>query len=82
MSWDRAGIEDAPRFVAWLRAPADNVIVLDVSASRRSEAMVNRHLAAVFGFYDFHARSGIEVAASLVAWRRVSRGATSRSCTT
>lgn len=74
VSWDRAGIEDVSRFVAWLRAPADNVIVLDVSASRRSEATVNRHLAAVFGFYDFYARSGIEVAASLVAWRRVSRG--------
>jgi integrase/recombinase XerD len=75
LSWDEAGIEDVSRFVAWLRAPADNVIVLDVSASRRSEATVNRHLAAVFGFYDFHARSGVELAASLVAWRRVSLGA-------
>lgn len=74
VSWDTAGIEEVSRFVAWLRAPADNVIVLDISASRRTEATVNRHLAAVFGFYDFHARSGNEMAASLVAWRRVSRG--------
>jgi hypothetical protein len=49
------------------------VIVLDISASRRSEATVNRHLAAVFAFYDFHARAGIELAASLVAWRRARR---------
>ena len=55
--WDGVGVEDVSRFVAWLRAPADNVIVLDLSASRRSEATVNRHLAAVFGFYDL-ARSG------------------------
>ena len=34
----------------------------------------NRHLAAVFGFYDFHARTGVALAESLVAWRRVPRG--------
>ncbi|MGH2652036.1 MAG: site-specific integrase, partial [Actinomycetota bacterium] len=74
VAWDAAGIEDVSRFVAWLRAPADNVIVLDDTAARRTEATVNRHLAAVFGFYDFHARSGVGLAADLVAWRRVSRG--------
>lgn len=72
--WDEAGIEDVSRFVAWLRAPAGNVIVLDDTAAIRSVATVNRHLAALFGFYDFHARSGVELAASLVAWRRVARG--------
>ena len=35
---------------------------------------MNRHLAAVFGFYEHHARSGVEVAAGLVAWRRIGRG--------
>jgi integrase len=74
LEWERVGVEDVSRFVAWLRAPADNVIVLDDTAAVRSEATVNRHLAAVFGFYDFHARSGVGVAADLVAWRRVSRG--------
>jgi integrase len=73
-AWDAAGVEDVSEFVRWLRAPADNVIVLDISASRRSEATVNRHLAAVFAFYDFHARAGVELAESLVAWRRVPRG--------
>lgn len=74
LAWDAAGIEDVSRFVAWLRAPADNVIVLDDTAGLRSAATVNRHLAALFGFYDFHARSGVGLAADLVAWRRVSRG--------
>lgn len=73
-SFDAAGVEDVSEFVRWLRAPADNVIVLDISASQRSESTVNRHLAAVFAFYDFHARAGVELADSLVAWRRVPRG--------
>ncbi len=72
--WEHVGVEDVSRFVGWLRAPADNVIVLDDTAAVRSEATVNRHLAALFGFYEFHARSGVGVAADLVAWRRVSRG--------
>ena len=74
VDWRKATVELVSRFVAWLRAPAANVIVLDGSAARRSAATVNRHLAAVFGFYDFHARAGVAVAADLVAWRRVGRG--------
>jgi integrase len=74
VSWAEVGAEDVARFVAWLRAPAENVIVLDTGSARRSAATVNRHLAAVFGFYDHHARSGVGVATELVAWRRVSRG--------
>jgi len=74
VAWDQVGVEDVSRFVAWLRSPADNVILLDNAAAIRSEATVNRHLAAVFGFYDFHSRSGVGVAVALVAWRRVSRG--------
>ena len=31
--WDSVGIEDVSRFVAWLRAPADNVIVFDDTAA-------------------------------------------------
>lgn len=72
--WSKAGVEDVAGFVTWLRAPAENVIVVDASAARRSESTVNRHLAAVFGFYDFHARNGVTLAESLVAWRRVPRG--------
>lgn len=74
IGWVDAGVEDVSRFVTWLRAPAANVIVLDAGATRRAESTVNRHLAAVFGFYDFHVRDGVVLAESLVAWRRVPRG--------
>lgn len=74
VGWVGAVVEDVSGFVTWLRAPAANVIVFDSSAARRAESTVNRHLAAVFGFYDFHARSGVVLAESLVAWRRVPRG--------
>ena len=74
LSWSEVGIEDVARFVAWLRAPAPNVVVLADGAGVRRPATVNRYLAGVFGFYDHHARSGLGVAAELVAWRRVSRG--------
>jgi integrase/recombinase XerD len=74
LGWQEVGIEDVARFVAWLRAPAANVIVLEAGSATRSPATVNRYLAGVFGFYDHHARAGLGVAAELVAWRRASRG--------
>ena len=72
--WDEAGVEDVARFVAWLRAPAANVVVLADGSGVRRPATVNRYLAGVFGFYDHHARAGLQVAAELVSWRRISRG--------
>ena len=74
LAWDQVGIEDVARFVAWLRAPAPNVVVLAEGAGSRRPASINRYLAGVFGFYDHHARTGVSVACELVAWRRVSRG--------
>jgi integrase/recombinase XerD len=74
VDWAAAGVEVVAPFVSWLRAPADNVIVLDTGTARRSASTVNRHLAGLFGFYEHHARAGVGVAADLVAWRRVSRG--------
>ena len=49
--WDEAGVEDVARFVAWLRAPAANVIVLADGRGARRPATVNWYLAGVFGFY-------------------------------
>ncbi|HZT64218.1 MAG TPA: tyrosine-type recombinase/integrase [Acidimicrobiales bacterium] len=72
--WDDVSVDDVARFVSWLRAPADNVVVLYPGAAVRCPATVNRHLAAVFGLYEHHARSGVDVAPALVAWRRVGRG--------
>lgn len=74
VGWREAGVEQVARFAAWLRAPAGNVIVLDGGDPARAPATVNRHLAAVFGFYDFHARAGVGLAADLIAWRRTGRG--------
>ena len=82
LSWQEVGIEELARFVAWLRGPAPNVVVLAEGAGARRPATVNRYLASVFGFYDHHARSGLGVAAELVAWRRASGAPTSPSCTT
>jgi integrase/recombinase XerD len=45
VGWDEAGVEDVARFVAWLRAPAGNVIVLADGTGVREPATVNRYLA-------------------------------------
>ncbi|MEJ7801077.1 MAG: tyrosine-type recombinase/integrase [Ilumatobacter sp.] len=67
--FEQAGIDDVARFVSWLRAPADNVIVLDESAARRRQSTVNRHLTAVFSFYDHMARLGrCTLAEQLRSW--------------
>jgi len=74
VAWDEASVEDVGRFVAWLRAPAANVVVLDGGTARRSPATVNRYLASVFGLYDHHARAGVGLGSQLVVWRRSNRG--------
>lgn len=71
---DEAGVEHVSRFVGRLRAPAENVTVLPGGTCRCSPATVNKHLAALFSFYDYQARNGVPLAQSLVAWRRVNRG--------
>ncbi len=74
IAWDAVGLDDVGRFVDWLRSPAEGVIVIDAGVSRRAATTVNRHLAAVFGLYGFHARRGVRVAAELVDWRQRGRG--------
>jgi site-specific recombinase XerD len=74
VAWERAQVEDVARFVAHLRAPADNVMMLDAAVPARAPATVNRHLGAVFSFYEYHARSGVALADGLVALRRSGRG--------
>src|SRR5260370_19602710 len=73
VTWDEAGAEDVARFVGWLRAPADNVIVLADGSGTPRPATANRHLAGVFGFYDHHSRTGVQVAAGPVSWPPLSR---------
>jgi integrase/recombinase XerD len=74
LGWDEVRAEHVSRFVAWLRAPADNVVVLEGGSARRSAATVNKHLAALFSFYEYHARNGVPLAQALVTWRRSNRG--------
>ena len=69
-----ATVDHVARFVAWLRAPAENVTVLEGGPARCSPATVNRHLAALFSFYDYQAGNGVPLAQQLVAWRRSNRG--------
>jgi integrase/recombinase XerD len=74
IAFDAVQLDDIGRFVSALRAPAEGVIVIDASLSRRAESTVNRHLAAVFGLYHFHARHGVKVAEELIGWRSGGRG--------
>ncbi len=74
LAFEDVRIDDIGRFVQALRAPAEGVIVIDASASHRAPSTVNRHLAAIFGLYEFHARRGVTVADELISWRRGGRG--------
>jgi integrase/recombinase XerD len=74
LAWDRVSLEQLGLFVAWLRQPADNVVLLAGAQPRRRAATVNRMLSAVMGLYEFHARHGVEVARVLVERTRSGRG--------
>ena len=64
--WSELGLEELGDFTAWLRSPAENVIVLAGGDAARRSSTVNRKLAAVAAFYDFHHRqSGVRVAERL-----------------
>src|SRR5688572_16878776 len=65
LEWDRLTLEQLGLFTAWLRQPADNVVLLAGAEPRRAAATVNRMLSGVMSFYDFHARHGVEVAREL-----------------
>src|SRR6266540_2071611 len=52
LQWDAISLEQLRAFTAWLRSPADNVVVLATGRPARSASTVNRILTAVFGFYE------------------------------
>jgi integrase/recombinase XerD len=64
--WLTATVEDVAMFVAWLRLPpaARNatVTMLPSVAPHCSESSVNRKLAALTSFCEFHARHGVRLA--------------------
>jgi hypothetical protein len=65
LTWDEIGGDTVAQFASWLRAAADNVIVFDERASRRSPATVNRQLAAHLSLDNYQARAVVAVAAEL-----------------
>jgi integrase/recombinase XerD len=71
--WDRVSVVELGEFAAWARRPAENVLVLSEQAARRSASTVNRMLAAVVSFYEFHGRRGNDLARDLVVRMRSGR---------
>lgn len=64
--WSDLGVEELGDFAGWLRSPAENVVVLVGGEAARVASTVNRKLAAVAAFYDFHDRqSAVPVAERL-----------------
>jgi integrase/recombinase XerD len=68
--WQAATLEDVAGFVAWLRLPPaardGKVAVLPMVEHHCSAASVNRKLAALVSFCEFHARHGVALAGLLV----------------
>src|SRR5438132_10890549 len=91
LDWQAVTVEDVAGFVAWLRLPPEGrdgkVAVLPTAGRRCSAASVNRKLAALPSFCEFHARRGCRWRA---CWQSCGRPAAagrrrppiSRSCTT
>ena len=75
LAWDRVSVVELGEFAAWARRPAENVLVLSEEAAKRSASTVNRMLAAVVSFYEFHGRRGNELARDLVVRTRSGWGA-------
>ena len=81
LAWDRVRLETLGEFTAWLRSPAENVIVLEHGTPARTASSVNRTLSAVFGLMSFTRATG---SWSLVSWSRGAgrgRGGISHFCT-
>jgi site-specific recombinase XerD len=77
LDWRSVDLEAMAGFVAWLRLPpagrSGAVAVLPVVEHHCMASSVNRKLAAVSTFYEFHARGGVEVADLLTTMRPAGR---------
>ena len=74
LGWDEPSVESLGEFTAWMRSPAENVVVLVSGDPRRGRRTVNRALSAVIGFYEYHERIGLRFASSLIDYTRSGRG--------
>jgi integrase len=70
LEWSAVTVEDVAAFVAWLRLPpagrAGQVAVLPSVQTQCGSASVNRKLAALASFCEFHAGHGVPLAGVLV----------------
>ena len=77
LDWRVVTVEDVAGFVAWLRLPPGGrdgkVAVLPVVESHCSAASVNRKLAALASFCEFHARRGVKLAGLLTTMQPAGR---------
>lgn len=77
LDWQSVTVEDVAGFVAWLRLPpggrGGTVAVLPTAANHCSAASVNRKLAALTSFCEFHARHGERLAGLLTAMQPAGR---------
>jgi len=78
LDWRAATLEDVAGFVAWLRLPPaareGRVAVLPTVGHHCGESSVNRKLAALTSFCEFHARHGVALAGLLVTMQPAGRG--------
>jgi integrase/recombinase XerD len=77
LEWQSVTLEDVAGFVAWLRLPPEardgRVAVLPTVEHHCSAATVNRKLAALTSFCEFHARHGVDLAGLLVRMQPAGR---------
>ena len=77
LGWQVVTVEDVAGFVAWLRLPPagrdGQVAVLPTVGNHCSAASVNRKLAALTSFCEFHARRGVNLAGLLTAMQPAGR---------
>ncbi len=77
LDWQVVTVEDVAGFVAWLRLPPEardgKVTVLPAVGNHCSAASVNRKLAALTSFCEFHARHGVRLAGLLITMQPAGR---------
>jgi integrase/recombinase XerD len=75
--WQAVTLEDVAGFVGWLRLPPEardgKVAVLPGAGYHCTAASVNRKLAALVSFCEFHARHGVALAGLLVTMQPAGR---------
>jgi len=72
LRWDDLQLEDLGHFIAWLRLPpvarTGVIAVLPSAEVPLSVATVNRKLAALSSFYQFHQRHGVDLGDLVTQW--------------